>query len=67
MQSGSPRSIVGLRPERAPGASGLAVTSTVCDRPQTVLIKLTKAKETMSYTWHQPFEEDGIEGACRSR
>jgi hypothetical protein len=28
-------------------------------RPQTILIKLTKTKETASYPWRHPSEEDG--------
>jgi hypothetical protein len=28
-------------------------------RPQTVLIRLTKTRETPSYKWYHPFEEDG--------
>lgn len=28
-------------------------------RPQTILIKLTKARETTSYPWRHPSEEDG--------
>jgi hypothetical protein len=36
-------------------------------RPQTILIKLTKAKGSTSYAWRHPPRRTGIEGACRTR